>query len=342
MISLTGSKIHLRLSGLQIGLDSHSETAFVSHAHSDHAGKIGRAKTIIGSDATLDLMKCRNYLKHGDFQHVNSSFKDLKLLNAGHCLGSNQLHGQVGDKLFTYTGDFKLRNSLTSIGAEVRECDFLLMECTYGDPQYIFPDMAKVHDDLKKWIDLRQKRNGNVILGGYSLGKAQELVALLNEMKIAPLVNREVFDVCQVYNKHGVKLEAVLSETPEGQELLRKPFVSVLPMHQVGWQLARNIETHFQRRTDFALATGWSQKTSSNSFCISDHADFKELVEYVERANPKQVVCAFGPEKNFAKELQKRGFNAIALQDLDSKASFGDAIKIQAIPNSKQLNFDTF
>ena len=45
---------------------------------------------------------------------------------------------------FVYTGDFKLRESLTVEPPEVKRCDVVLMECTYGRPQYVFPPHEEV------------------------------------------------------------------------------------------------------------------------------------------------------------------------------------------------------
>jgi len=328
MICIDRHSISLELEGKKIGLDSNSEIAFVSHAHSDHAAKARKTKKLISSDATFDLMKTRDYKVNGRAENAEIDAHGIKLLNAGHCLGSNQLHMQVGDKLFTYTGDFKLRDSFTSKGADAKECDVLLMECTYGDKNYIFPKREEVYGQIKTWIENGQKKGKNLVLGGYSLGKAQELIKMLNEFKITPIVNKSIYEICEVYGKHGIKLETIFSESPEGQEMLKRQFTAVLPMHQVSWGLAKNLETVFKRKIDLALATGWSKTISSmQSFCMSDHADYNELMQYVERANPKKVICAFGFDENFAKELQKKGYNAVPLTDLKKEKNAPQAIQ---------------
>ena len=66
-------------------------------------------------------------------------------------LGSSQLviEGEAGR--FVYTGDFNLEPSYTAEAAEVKRCDLVLMECTYGRPQYVFPPRAEVAGAMVGW-----------------------------------------------------------------------------------------------------------------------------------------------------------------------------------------------
>ena len=60
--------------------------------------------------------------------------------------------------------------------------------------------------------------------------------------------------------------------------------------------------------------TGWCQKGGwrtggDHALPLSDHADFDELIELVERARPRIVYVTHG-SKRFARELRQRGFAA--------------------------------
>ncbi|MFA5382940.1 MAG: MBL fold metallo-hydrolase RNA specificity domain-containing protein, partial [Candidatus Micrarchaeia archaeon] len=53
-------------------------------------------------------------------------------------------------------------------------------------------------------------------------------------------------------------------------------------------------------------------------FLLSDHADFNDILNYIEQAEPKQIYCAHGNEYLLSKELRKRGYNAMPYSNLDS------------------------
>ena len=46
---------------------------------------------------------------------------------------------EAADETLLYTGDFKLRRSLSAEPCEPRRADILIMETTFGRPQYVFP-----------------------------------------------------------------------------------------------------------------------------------------------------------------------------------------------------------
>ena len=51
---------------------------------------------------------------------------------------------QCGEESVLYTGDFKLRRGLSAEPCEPRKADILIMETTYGLPQYVFPPTQDV------------------------------------------------------------------------------------------------------------------------------------------------------------------------------------------------------
>ena len=325
MLALQSGKPYFFLGGTRVGLDCGGETAFVSHAHSDHVSGAKKTKTLLASWETLDLMHARGCAPKA--ASVVSTIKHdaakVELFNAGHILGSRQLYVENGSS-FVFTGDFKLRDSLTQKGAEVRECDMLLMECTYGLPQFEFPPAGQTHAEISSWVSAEMKAGNSVILGGYSLGKAQELVKLLNEYNdLMPVVDSSVHKICEVYERHGVRMDCVNENSVDGNSMLKRQFAAVYPYQKVNLQLAQSLSEFYGRGVSVGVASGWSligrTPEAHAAFCLSDHAGFSELVEYVELARPRRVVCAFGYNRLFAKELQRRGFNALPLEEVGSQ-----------------------
>lgn len=318
----TESSPTLNAEGHRIALDCKGRTAFVSHAHHDHAGALTDTKTILADKATMRLLDARG-IKHNakHCEEFKSDALKIKLLNAGHVLGSTQLHAQWDGTSFAYTADFKTEDSLVTKKAEIPNCETLLIETTYGHPSYSFPKREEVYKKIEAWTKSQLANNRIAILGGYSLGKAQEIIKVLNEYcDIAPIVNASIANVCQVYNKHGAKLDFVQADTPQAREMLSDSFTAVLPPHMTSNALAHKLSNQYKRQVSIALATGWAAGgkrlfSADELFVLSDHCDFKQLLYYVEQSQAKKVLCTHGFAKEFAQELQKQGKQAIALED---------------------------
>ena len=297
--STNGSLIHLERPG---------ETVFISHPHSDHVPSLAKTKTALCSPTTLQLLKTKKKL--GNSQEVKHDGLEITLLNAGHMLGSSQFYAKGDGAIFTYTGDFKLDDALTTKGAEVRQTDVLLMESTYGSPEYVFPERHESYQEIAKWAKTELEKSRNVLLAGYTVGKAQEIIAALNKYaSIAPLTTSSITKANQAYEKNGVRLGYIPVESQEGQEQLSHSFVAVIPFHQLKPELENTLEKAYDRKVSSASCSGWN----TSQFCLSDHADFPQLIDYVERAAPKKVYCTNGFTEKLAHELRMKGFDATAV-----------------------------
>jgi len=324
MLDYNPPKTSLNAGPFKIFLDCAGEISFVSHAHFDHATGLNSSKTIIASEATADLLEARGISTAGlDFQpFFGRGGVKIELLDSGHVLGSSMMYAEFDSTSFLYTGDFKLQDSLIGPAAKPKKCEWLLIETTYGSPEYKFPERREVYADLSRWVSQQQKMGHSTVFGGYSLGKAQELVKVLNEfVGVAPIVSEEIAKVCKVYEKHGVRLDVVRSGTEEAEEILRHRFTAVLPHHQVGPELAKNLAEHYGRPVATALATGWAAGSkrmfsADAVFPLSDHCDFDHLLKFVEACEPEKIVCNHGFEKEFSAELRKRGWAAVAISEL--------------------------
>ena len=108
-------------------------------------------------------------------QPVEKENFSVRLHPAGHILGSAMVHvtrHQDGATLL-YTGDFKLRDSLTCERAEPVRADTLVMETTFGLPRFRFPPRDEVIADVHRYIFETLDAGKVPVLLGYSLGKAQ-------------------------------------------------------------------------------------------------------------------------------------------------------------------------
>lgn len=268
--------------GITIGLDNNSgDIPFLSHAHSDHTSGLKRKKKVVSMPETLELAG------------INAEIirpKGAELLEAGHMLGARQLKVEDEGQTIVYSGDICLQPNIFSMKAEIPRCDRLIMEATYGDPDYEFPPLEEVHRGIEKWV--KANHESNIVMGCYHMGKAQEMIRILNDCGIAPVVTEKTESFCKVYDKYGYRLDRVLVGTDEAEEAMSRPFVGIVPMNKAKRYFAHKLSEAFGRETLCAVATGWALHYRFNvdeAFPLSDHAGFKDLVTYAEGTGAKRV-----------------------------------------------------
>lgn len=291
--------------------------AFVSHAHSDHVGRHGQ---IVCTRLTHDLMQLRSSagrktefsLLEFDESLQIDGFR-LTVLPAGHILGSAMLHlTRLRDgATLLYTGDYKLRAGLTGEQAVLRDADTLIMETTFGLKKYEFPPVAQTAAAMVNFVEDCLKVDVVPILLGYSLGKAQEIVAALREISCPVMLHPTVAKVTQLLLPHL----GAMPETVSWNEAEVSGHALVLPPHTPQME---SIKKRYRCRV--AMVSGWALDSSAKYryrtdevFPLSDHADYPELLETVERVRPKRIYTVHGFTREFASDLRARGYDARAL-----------------------------
>ena len=311
---------------------------YVSHGHADHA----RPHDVVVT-STANAMVCAHRFgrrapkaqaafpemlaERAEIVFETHAFNDpwregdceLTLFSAGHVLGSAQLLIEGADGRFVYTGDFKLEPSLTAEPPEVKRCDTVLMECTYGRPQYVFPPRAEIAGAMVAWARKALEDGAVPLFFAYSLGKAQEAMAILGGGGVPLAAHGAVASMARVYEDAGVALppyERYDATTFDGtRALVWPPSGRALPKAVrgrsvrtaalTGWVLGRN---GFGGRTDVG-------------FPLSDHADYPSLLRYVELAQPRKVLLNHGG-REFVHRLRKIGVDAEYLEANQQLALF--------------------
>jgi len=109
----------------------------------------------------------------------------LTLHNSGHILGSSMIHLHFGkgDYNFVYTGDFKFQKTrlLEKAAVKFPRVESLLIESTYGGPQDRIPSRQESEKELKQILNSTLKRGGKVLIPVLAVGRAQELLIVLEE-----------------------------------------------------------------------------------------------------------------------------------------------------------------
>jgi len=310
---------------LALWLDAHAprgagEWAVVTHAHADH---IARHKRVILTEPTARLLRQRlggqrehrvlHYGERAEFAGPNGDFS-LTLLPAGHILGSAMALVEWAGGSLLYTGDFRLRASPACEPCDftaARGCDWLVMETTFGRPNYIFPPTAQVAAEVIAFCRAAQAAGETPVLLGWTLGKTQELLCLLADSGLRIAVHKAVLPLARIYEQCGVRLGAYepldLKET-NGRVLICPP------------NFAQSPQRAALGPCRLAVATGWAMDSSCRyrsgvdaAFPLSDHADFNELVAFVRQVRPRRIFTTHGFAADFAATLRDLSFDAEAL-----------------------------
>src|SRR5438045_355700 len=160
------------------------ERAVITHGHADHA-RAGHG-AVLATQETLDMMR----LRYGDNfagstqaiaygEEVRLGDVRIKFHPAGHVLGSAQIAVSCKDTRIVASGDYKDARDPTCTPFEVVPCDVFITEATFGLPVFRHGDAAEEVKKLLASAKLFPERAH--LVGAYSLGKAQRVIALLRE-----------------------------------------------------------------------------------------------------------------------------------------------------------------
>lgn len=323
----------LKLKSVPLYMDSREPRSdcFISHAHSDH---LGLHERIFATPQTARLVKHRVECGPIEALECGTPFQfdpdtSMKLLPAGHVLGSAMLHVTRPEGTLLYTGDFKLRPSLTVPSAEPAAADVLLMESTYGIPTFRFPPWRQVAEQLIDLASSALRAGRQPVVMGYSLGKAQEITRILTSAGLPVTLHGAAYSINRIYQELGVELGAYRRYAyedfhgPRALDLGERG-VLVAPPH-----VARTaFVTRFKGPCRIVM-TGWGiQKNAiyrygvDHALPLSDHADFDELLELIDRVRPGKIYTHHG-YREFVDILRARGHDADLARPDDQLELFG-------------------
>jgi Cft2 family RNA processing exonuclease len=175
----------------------------------------------------------------------------------------------------------------------------------------VFPPASEVVAEIIRFCRAALAHNEIPVLLCYSLGKSQELLCSLADSGLEIMVHESILKVTKVCEELGQRFpeyEPFAAEDARGKVLLCPPSTR----KSAAWGRLDKTRT--------AVVTGWAVDSSCRyryqcdaAFPLSDHADFPDLVEFVERIEPRKVFTLHGFATDFAETLRDLGFDAQAL-----------------------------
>ncbi len=310
----------IKLQKTDFWIDAHRNTkfSFVSHGHGDH---LKNHEKILATPATVKFHAMRARQKDSiplEFEEL-FELEDLKisLYPAGHILGSAMIKIERQNVSLLYTGDFKLQESETCEPIVVPQADYLIMESTFGHPDYVVRKSREILiNEIISFIEDCLHTGYTPVIMGYSLGKAQEAMKIIGDRGYKVRVHHSAWRFAKVYNEFGVTFqncEQWHEKNVEPDEVL------IIPPHLMKWGKLKYLPYRYKT----AFLSGWANSNNGTwfksdlSIALSDHADFEDLLEFIKKVNPQKVFTTHG-DKDFPSYINEIGYEAELLQPSSS------------------------
>ena len=151
-------------------------------------GKVAPVYTTEDAVKTLELFRPAKY---GEEIRI-SEYATIRFTDVGHLLGSAAIEvwlseGGVSRKI-VFSGDVGNKNQpIIKDPSFVEEADFVVIESTYGNRLHEKPGDTTA--ELAKYIKRAFDRGGNVVIPSFAVGRTQEILYAIREIKLRGLVN---------------------------------------------------------------------------------------------------------------------------------------------------------
>lgn len=309
----------------------------ITHAHSDHLvgldESISYSRKIIGTNITLDLVEALGYVKKEQLKYYKAKAQpleyheifefngeELELLNADHIPGSAQVVVRLSREkiVIGYTGDFKL-TSKTEI---IENPNVLIIEATYGNPLYTRSFKDSVGQFLVDIVEEGLRKYKRVSIYAYH-GKMQEVMDILREsgIDVPFILPDKVYDATVLLEKkygfqyapyfRGRGLEFEVNPEQYGRGVIIFRHFNTARNRQLNGKSLHVILTGRYTLEPFLKVDDYTYVVS-----LSDHADFQDLIRYVERSSPELVIIDNsrpGEPESLMSALIEKGFCAVTM-----------------------------
>ena len=277
--------------------------AIITHGHADHA-RAGHG-AVLATRQTLDIMAIRY---GADFAAktqvaegpVRIGDATVRLVPAGHVLGSAQVVIEAGGRRAVVSGDYTRTANPACAPFEPVPCDLFVTEATFALPVFRHPPPeAEIARLLASVAAFPERAH---LIGTYALGKAQRLIMLLRQAGYdGPIhIHGALQRLCDYHAEQGVALGELRPATMDKAEaraltgaiVLAPPSAFASP-----W---------VQRFADpvIGFASGWMQirararqRGVELPLVISDHADWPQLTATIAELDPGEVWITHGREE---------------------------------------------
>lgn len=284
-------------------------TALITHAHADHARpgsqrylatapSEGVLRKRLGADLPFQGVTYGERLKLGQTW--------VSFHPAGHVLGSAQVRIEHKDTVWVVSGDYKRCADPTCEPFEEVPCDGFITEATFGLPIYKWDPGAETARRIFDWWQGAGDRPS--ILFCYAFGKAQRILSELRAYTDRPVyVHGAIAALNDLYRAQGIPLlpSPNTADQPKDTHYRGELILAPPSAHRSPWM--KRFKT-----PQTAFASGWMavrgarrRRGYERGFVLSDHADWRSLIDTIQATGARQVYVTHGQNDVLARYLRE-------------------------------------
>jgi putative mRNA 3-end processing factor len=292
------------------------DRALITHAHSDHA-RAGHG-AVLATQETLDMMRLRygeNFagatqaIAYGESVELGGA--RVSFHPAGHVLGSAQIAVAANGLRIVASGDYKNVPDPTCAPFELVPGDVFITEATFALPVFRHSNADGEIAKLLHSVTLFPERAH--LVGAYSLGKAQRVIALLRQAGYhAPIyLHGAMESITRYYESRGIALGELRPVRGAGKAELAGTIALCPP------SALKDVWTRRFPDPVTAFASGWMRvRARARQYgvelplVISDHADWDGLVATIAATGAGEIWVTHGQEDALVHWCTRRGLKA--------------------------------
>ncbi|WP_114958605.1 ligase-associated DNA damage response exonuclease [Flaviflagellibacter deserti] len=317
LLCRTAQGLCVRPSGVHIDPTRPVERALITHGHSDHA-RAGHG-AVMATPETLRIMALRygedfarsvQPVEYGEIVKLKGGVQ-ASFHPAGHVLGSAQILLEWKGFRAVISGDYKRERDPTCAPFTVIPCDLFITEATFGLPVFRHPP---ARDEIAKLVDSAELFPERAhLVGAYSLGKAQRLMALLREAgwQRPIYMHGAMVRISEFYKAEGVPLGDIRPVVLDERKKLGGEIV-ICPPSALQELWSRKFPDPVS-----AMASGWMrvrararQNGAELPLVISDHADWDDLGRTILDTGAQEIWVTHGAEEALVHWCETQGLKA--------------------------------
>ncbi|PHP69200.1 DNA ligase-associated DEXH box helicase [Zhengella mangrovi] len=289
------------------------DRALITHGHADHA-RPGHERYLSTAAAAPVIARrlgvTPQTVAYGERLTLGDA--TVSFHPAGHVPGSAQVRVEVGGQVWVVSGDYKVEADGLSEPFEPVTCHAFITECTFGLPVFNWTGQAELAAELNAWWRATADAGRVAVIGAYSLGKAQRVLASL-DLSIGPVFTHgAVENMNEVLRGQGVALPPTIRVTPgQARADYARGLVIAPPSAMDGTWMRRF------GPASRGYASGWMalrgvrrRRAADRGFVMSDHADWTGLNAAIAATGAERIFVTHGYTGPFRRWLESRGYDA--------------------------------